>query len=182
MTTAEKPEAATTAEAPEYSVIGTRPVRPDGVDKVTGRAIYGADVRLPGMLYGRVKRSPHAHAIIKRLDVSKALALPGVQAVITHEDFPEPAEPIMQTIRGPQPTAWDTERQMARRKVLFKGHPVAAVCASDVHTAEDALDLIEVEYEVLPAVVSLDGALLPGAPILHDDGAADAVDGLFELV
>jgi CO/xanthine dehydrogenase Mo-binding subunit len=160
-------------------VIGTRPVRPDGVDKVTGRAIYGADVRLPGMLYGRVKRSPHAHAIIKRIDASKALALPGVHAVITHEDFPEPAEPIMQTIRGPQPSKWDTERLMARRKVLFKGHPVAAICAADPHLAEDALELIEVEYEVLPAVVSLDDALSPGAPILHDDGLAELVDGLF---
>ena len=99
----------TTAEQ-TFSVIGTNPVRPDGIDKVTGRAVYGADVRLQNMLHGRVKRSPHAHAIIKSVDVSKALALPGVHAVITHEDFPEPAEPIMQTIRGPQPTAWDSER------------------------------------------------------------------------
>ncbi len=99
-----------------FSVIGTSPVRPDGVDKVTGRAVYGADVRLQNMLTGRVKRSPHAHAIIKSIDVSKALALPGVHAVITHEDLPEPAQQVMQTIRGPQPTAWDSERIMARRK------------------------------------------------------------------
>jgi xanthine dehydrogenase molybdenum-binding subunit len=165
-----------------FSVIGTNPVRPDGVDKVTGRAVYGADVRLQGMLIGRVKRSPHAHAIIKRIDVSKALALPGVHAVITHEDFPEPTEPVMQTIRGPQPAGWDSERLMARRKVLLKGHPVAAVCATDHHTAEDAVELIEVEYEVLPAVVTLDDALAPGAPILHDDGFSDLVDGLFEPI
>ena len=171
----------TTAER-TFSVIGTNPVRPDGVDKVTGRAVYGADVRLQGMLYGRVKRSPHAHAIIKNIDVSKALALPGVHAVITHEDFPEPSEQVMQTIRGPQPAAWDSERLMARRKVLLKGHPVAAVCATDHHIAEDAVELIEVEYEILPAVVTLDDALAPGSPILHDDGLSDLVDGLFEPV
>jgi CO/xanthine dehydrogenase Mo-binding subunit len=165
-----------------YSVIGTNPVRPDGVDKVTGRAVYGADVRPQGMLIGRVKRSPHAHAIIKSIDVSKALALPGVHAVITHDDFPEPDEPVMQTIRGPQPTAWDSERIMARRKVLLKGHPIAAVCAIDHHIAEDAVELIEVEYEVLHAVVTIDDALAPNAPILHDDGLSDLVDGLFELV
>lgn len=165
-----------------YSVIGTNPVRPDGVDKVTGRAVYGSDVRLPDMLIGRVKRSPHAHAIIKSIDVSKALALPGVHAVITHDDFPEPAEPVMQTIRGPQPAAWDSERIMARRKVLLKGHPIAAVCATDHHIAEDAVELIEVEYEVLPAVVTLDDALAPNSPILHDDGLSDLVDGLFEPV
>lgn len=166
----------------EYRVIGTSPIRPDGVDKVTGRAVFGADVRLSGMLVGRVKRSPHAHAIIRRIDSSKALALPGVHAVITHEDFPEPATPTMQTIRGPMPSKWDVERLMARRKVLFKGHPVAAVCATDAHIAEDAVELIEVEYEVLPAVVTLDDALAPDSPALHDDGLSDLVDGLFEPV
>jgi xanthine dehydrogenase molybdenum-binding subunit len=171
----------TTAEQ-TFSVIGTNPVRPDGVDKVTGRAVYGADVRLPGMLIGRVKRSPHAHAIIKNIDVTRAIALPGVHAVITHDDFPEPAEQIMQTIRGPQPTAWDSERLMARRKVLLKGHPIAAVCATDHHIAEDAVELIEVEYEVLPAVVTIDDALAPDAPILHDDGLSHLVDGLFEPI
>src|SRR5512145_753879 len=72
----------------QYKVIGTRPIRHDGTDKVTGRAQYGADIRLQGMLYGKVKRSPHAHAVIKRIDASKALALPGVKAVVTREDFP----------------------------------------------------------------------------------------------
>ena len=134
------------------------------------------------MLVGRVKRSPHAHAIIRRIDSSKALALPGVHAVITHEDFPEPATPTMQTIRGPMPSKWDVERLMARRKVLFKGHPVAAVCATDMHIAEDAVELIEVEYEVLPAVTNLDDALAPDSPALHDDGLSDLVDGLFEPV
>ncbi|MEX2372739.1 MAG: molybdopterin cofactor-binding domain-containing protein, partial [Dehalococcoidia bacterium] len=175
----------TTVDEPRVDalrVVGTRPVRPDGVEKVTGQAVYGADVRLPGLLHGRVKRSPHAHAIIKRIDVSKALALPGVLAVITHEDFPTPSEPVMETVRGPIPTQWDVERLLARRKVLFRGHPIAAVAARDHHTAEDALDLIEIEYEVLPAVVTIDDALLPEAPILHDDGAAALVPGLFEPV
>ncbi|MEX2032724.1 MAG: xanthine dehydrogenase family protein, partial [Dehalococcoidia bacterium] len=123
--------------------------------------------------------SPHAHAIIKRIDTSKAEALPGVRAVLTFQDFPQPAEPVMETIRGPMPAAWDTERIMARRKVLFRGHPVAAVAATDMHIAEDALDLIEVEYEVLPAVVTLDDALAEGAPILHDDEYVGLVPDLF---
>ncbi|MDA0271389.1 MAG: xanthine dehydrogenase family protein molybdopterin-binding subunit [Chloroflexi bacterium] len=166
----------------EPRVIGTRPIRPDGVDKVTGRATYGADVRLPALLQGRVKRSPHAHAIIKRIDVSRAAALPGVLAVITFDDLPVPSEPVMETVRGPMPTAWDSERILARRKVLFRGHPIAAVAALDHHTAEDALELIDIEYEVLPAVVTIDDALRPDAPILHDDGKADLVPGLFEPV
>ncbi|MSQ29362.1 MAG: xanthine dehydrogenase family protein molybdopterin-binding subunit [Dehalococcoidia bacterium] len=164
------------------AIVGTRPIRPDGADKVVGRAVYGADVRLPGMLVGRVKRSPHAHAIIKRIDVSKALALPGVQAVVTHADFPAPREKIVDSFRGPGPAAWEIERLLARRKVLYRGHPVAAVCATDIHIAEDALDLIEVEYEVLPPVMSLADAQLPGAPILHDDGFANEIPGLFDLI
>src|SRR3989304_8042308 len=74
----------------EYRVIGTRPIRPDGTDKVTGRAQYGADIHLTGMLYARIKRSPHAHAIIKKIDASRALALPGVKGVMTAADFPPP--------------------------------------------------------------------------------------------
>ncbi|MDO9446057.1 MAG: xanthine dehydrogenase family protein molybdopterin-binding subunit, partial [Dehalococcoidia bacterium] len=163
----------------EPRVIGTRPIRPDGVDKVTGRATYGADVRLPGLLQGRVKRSPHAHAIIKRIDISRALALPGVMAVVTFDDLPAPHEQVMETVRGPMPTAWDSERILARRKVLFRGHPIAAVAALDHHTAEDALELIDIEYEVLPAVVTIDDALRPDSPILHDDGKEALVPGLF---
>ncbi|GMU41779.1 MAG: carbon-monoxide dehydrogenase large subunit [Chloroflexota bacterium] len=170
----------TTVEQPR--VIGTRPIRPDGVDKVTGRATYGADVRLPGLLQGRVKRSPHAHAIIKRIDLSRALALPGVLAAVTFDDLPVPHEQVMETVRGPLPTAWDSERVLARRKVLFRGHPIAAIAALDHHIAEDALELIDVEYEVLPAVVTIDDALRPDAPILHDDGKAALVPGLFEPV
>ncbi|MCA9856654.1 MAG: xanthine dehydrogenase family protein molybdopterin-binding subunit [Dehalococcoidia bacterium] len=171
----------TTVEKP-WKVVGTRPVRPDGVDKVTGRAVYGADVRMANQVYGRVKRSPHAHARIKSIDVSKALALPGVLAVITHEDLPKVPNPVMPTIRGPIPSQWDQDRILARYKVLFRGHPIAAVAATDHHTAEDALDLIEVEYEVLPAVTSIGDALLPNAPLLHEDGLDDLVEDLFPEV
>ena len=163
----------------ENPSVGTNTVRPDGVDKVTGRAIYGADVRLPNMTYGRVKRSPHAHALIKSIDITKALALPGVLSIVTSEDFPSPVEAILQTIRGPMPAQWDIERLMARRKVLFRGHPVAAVSATDAHIAEDAVELIEVEYEVLPPVVTIEDALSPNAPILHDDGMDEVVEDLF---
>tara|TARA_B100000700_G_scaffold309849_2_gene389584 strand:+ start:5633 stop:7915 length:2283 start_codon:yes stop_codon:yes gene_type:complete len=163
----------------ENPSVGTNTVRPDGVDKVTGRAIYGADVRLPNMTYGRVKRSPHAHALIKSIDITKALALPGVLSIVTSEDFPPPVEAILQTIRGPMPAQWDIERLMARRKVLFKGHPVAAVSATDAHIAEDAVELIEVEYDVLPPVVTIEDALSPSAPILHDDGMDEVVEDLF---
>ena len=154
----------------EYRVIGTRPIRHDGADKVTGRAQYGADIRLPGMLYGKVKRSPHAHAIIKRIDASKALQLPGVRAVFTRADFPAMptgAGEMAEGVLTPLPHLLD--RLMAGKKVLFRGHPVAAVCAVDAHTAEDALDLIEVEYEVLPAVFDAREAMLDVAPVLHED-------------
>ena len=163
----------------ENPSVGTNTVRPDGVDKVTGRAIYGADVRLPNMTYGRVKRSPHAHALIRSIDITKALALPGVLSIVTSEDFPSPVEAILQTIRGPMPAQWDIERLMARRKVLFRGHPVAAVSATDAHIAEDAVELIEVEYDVLPPVVTIEDALSPSAPILHDDGMDEVVEDLF---
>ncbi|MSQ35689.1 MAG: hypothetical protein EXR63_00890 [Dehalococcoidia bacterium] len=156
--------------AKPFKTIGTRPVRHDGVDKVTGRAVYGADVRPSGVLYGRVKRSPHAHAIVKRIDVSKALALPGVRAVITHADLPDPGDLVVyQYPAGPTPMWRIHAHHLADKKVLFPGHAIAAVCATDLHIAEDALELIEVEYELLPAVVNVRDAMLDSAPILHDD-------------
>jgi CO/xanthine dehydrogenase Mo-binding subunit len=157
--------------ASKYRVVGTRPIRPDGVEKVTGRAEYGADVRLPGMLFGRVKRSPLAHALIKRIDFSKALALRGVRAVVTHDDFPDLPDVAIATGEGPAPAPLrrQAEAILAGRKVLYVGHPVAAVCATDPHIAEDALDLIEVEYEPLPFVQDVREAMAPGAPVLHDD-------------
>jgi xanthine dehydrogenase molybdenum-binding subunit len=152
----------------EYRVIGTRPVRPDGADKVTGRAQYGADVHLTGMLFGRVKRSPHAHAIVKRIDTSKAEALPGVKAVITAKDFP--MDPVANTnvIEGLTNLRAAQENLLATGKVLYVGHPVVAVAASDAHIAEDALALIDVEYELLPPVLDVREAMVEGSPVLHD--------------
>ena len=121
----------------QYKVIGTRPIRHDGTDKVTGRAQYGADVHMTGMLFARVKRSPHAHAIIKKIDASKALALPGVKAVITNADFPRPPEGAGATDEGPpQPWRFQVQNFMAEKKALYRGHAVAAVAATDVHIAE----------------------------------------------
>ncbi len=157
-------------EFKEFKVIGTRPIRPDGTDKVTGRAPYGADIHLTGMLHGKVKRSPRAHALIKRIDATKALALEGVKAVITRADFPEIASGATSDEEGTvTPLPFLMDRVMASKKALFRGHAVAAVCATDPHIAEDALDLIEVDYEVLPAVVDVREAMLDVAPILHDD-------------
>lgn len=144
----------------DLKVVGTNPVKHDGLDKVLGRAKFGADAYLPGMLYGKILRSPHAHAIIKSIDTSKAEALPGVKAVITSADFPE----------IPQGTGWgDMSRTtIAREKALFDGHPVAAVAATSEQVAKRACKLIEVEYEVLPHVIDVEEAMAEGAPILHD--------------
>ena len=161
-----------------YKVIGTRPIRHDGTDKVTGRAQYGADIKLSGMLHGRVKRSPHAHANIKSIDTSKALALEGVLDVITFGDFPDPAERIVMTVRGPTPLKRIIGHLMADKKVVYRGQPVAAIAATDPHIAEDALDLIEVEYELLEPVLDVQEAMLETAPLLHDDLYTEEVAGI----
>ncbi len=156
------------AGARQYSVVGTRPVRPDGVEKVTGRARYGADISLPGMLHGRIKRSPHAHARIVRIDTSKAEALDGVRCVVTHNDLPGAGDEIVDLGESVSPYKWILDNTLASEKVLYQGHAVAAVCAADPHTAEDALDLIEVEYELLPPVLNVHDAMAEGAPLLHE--------------
>ena len=158
----------TTAER-KYSVVGTRPPRHDGFDKVTGAARFGADINLPGMLHGKILRSPHAHARIRSIDTSKAEALPGVMAVATAQDFPiVQARPIdYENAQGnPRIIA---ENILADRKVLYKGHAVAAVAATNPHVAEQALDLIEVDYEVLPVVLDLHDALKEDSPLLHEE-------------
>ncbi|MEZ4552822.1 MAG: xanthine dehydrogenase family protein molybdopterin-binding subunit [Dehalococcoidia bacterium] len=152
-----------------YTTIGTRPVRPDGADKVTGRAQYGADISLPGMLFGRVKRSPHAHAHIKKIDVSRALALPGVKAVITNADFPAAEDVIEDLGESATNLKWLLDNILASDKALYQGHAIAAVAATDPHVAEDALQLIEVEYELLPPVMNVRDAMLESAPLLHPD-------------
>jgi len=160
----------------EFRIVGTRPLRPDGVDKVTGRARFGADLYLPNMLIGKVLRSPHPHARIKAIDVSKALALPGVKAVVTAADFNDlpsefiPAGEMMVNFRDM------TRNIMAREKVLYEGHAVAAVAATDEWTAARALGLIAVDYEILPHVLDVAAAMAPDAPLLHDDMYTIGVD------
>ncbi len=153
----------------ELKVIGTRPVRPDGVPKVTGLAQYGADFNLPGMLWGKILRSPHAHARIGSIDTSKAQALPGVKAVITAADLPEQKFEYL----GPERVAvnyWHMTRNiLAREKALYEGHAIAAVAATSKAIAEEALKLIEVDYEVLPHVIDVDEAMQPDAPLLFED-------------
>ena len=154
-----------------YKVIGTRPPRHDGADKVTGRAIYGADFQMNGLLQGFVVRSPHAHARIKRIDTSKAEAYPGVKAVVTAADFPAVPDRIVDLGEGATPLSYVTGNILAAGKVLYRGHAVAAVAALSAHIAEEAAQLIEVEYEVLPCVLTAPAAMAEGAPVLHDGKA-----------
>jgi CO/xanthine dehydrogenase Mo-binding subunit len=150
-------------------VVGTRPIRPDGVDKVTGRANFGADMTMPGMLWGKIKRSPHAHARILSINTERASALPGVRAVITGADFPE-VTPERAFIGAAPANLRDLSRNcIARGKALYEGHAVAAVAAVSPAVAEQALDLIEIEYEVLPHVMDVEAAMAADAPVLHDD-------------
>jgi len=151
---------------PVYTVIGTRPIRPDGVDKVTGRAVYGADVKMPGLLYGKILRSPHAHARIRSIDTRAAQQLPGVRAVITAQDLPALADRRMDIGEAVVNLRYDGNNILARDKVLYFGHAVAAVAADNIHVAEDALRLIQVDYEVLPHVIDGREAMASGAPIL----------------
>ncbi|RVD21781.1 xanthine dehydrogenase family protein molybdopterin-binding subunit [Mesorhizobium sp. M4B.F.Ca.ET.017.02.2.1] len=144
-----------------FSSVGTRPIRPDGVDKVTGRARYGADFNMAGQLVGRVLRSPHAHAVIRKIDTSKAEKLAGVKAVITAKDLPDLTD-------GDAGMYDILDNCMARAKALYDGHAVAAVAAVDARTARQALKLIEVDYEVLPHVTDVDEAMKHGAPLIND--------------
>ncbi len=149
-------------------VVGTRPLRPDGDDKVTGRARFGADYNLPNQLIGKVLRSPHPHARLLSIDASPALALPGVKAVATRDDFPDLPEQF--ALSGELTINFrDVTRQvMAREKVLYEGHPVAAVAAVSEAVALQALALVRVEYEVLPHVIDVVEAMQPDAPLLHE--------------
>ena len=158
----------------EYDVVGTRPIRHDGADKVTGRAKYGADYYPTGLLYAKWLRSPHAHANIRSIDTSKAEALPGVKAIVTGQDLPEtPNEPGVsrKVTLGELSTDLKYLREgiLAREKVWFKGHPVAAVAAVNAHVAEEAAELIEVDYEVLAPVLSAPEGMSEGATIVHED-------------
>jgi CO/xanthine dehydrogenase Mo-binding subunit len=165
--------------------IGQRTIRPDGVDKVTGRAAFAADTTMPGMIWGKVLRSPHPHARIKSINTAKAEALPGVKAVVTARDivdFPIEKGAVM---LGIQDMRWMCRNVMAREKALFPGHPVAAVAATTEAIAAEACKLIEVDYEVLPFAIEIDDALKPDAPILHEfnkfEGKPSNITGKLEV-
>ena len=153
-----------------YDVVGTRPIRHDGTDKVTGRAQYGADYEDAGLLHGHILRSPHAHANIKSIDTSKAEALEGVLAVVTHADFTSDADGMVDMGEGaPTSLKWLRDNVLASDKALYRGHAIAGVAAVNPHIAEEAASLIEVDYEVLPPVITVEDAMADGAIILHDD-------------
>src|SRR3977135_1182821 len=173
-----------TAENPDNKWIGKRTPRPDGADKVPGRAAYAADTNMPGMIWGKVKRSPHPHARIKSIDTSKAEALAGVKAVVTSRDIVD--FPVDKSVMlGIQDMRWMCRNVMARDKALFPGHPVAAVAATSEAMAARACELIEVDYDVLPWSVEIEDALLPDAPILHDfmkfEGKPSNIGGRIEV-
>ncbi|MEM7094649.1 MAG: xanthine dehydrogenase family protein molybdopterin-binding subunit [Actinomycetota bacterium] len=167
MTITDEPQAGN--ETPGYKWVGTRPIRPDGLDKVTGKARFGADLVLPNMIEGAFLRSPHAHARIVSIDTSAAETMPGVQAVITGADFPSPDD------MAPG-DAFQAMKIMARDKVLFEGHPVAAVAATSRAEAMAAAKAIVVEYEVLPHVGTVGEAMADDAPLLHDTLITSGID------
>ena len=153
----------------EFNVVGTRPVRPDGADKVTGKAHYSADINLPGLLHGKVLRSPHAHARIKSLDTSRAEAHPDVKAVITSADIQKPSGRASELAEGAMVNyRFLSNNVIAEGKALYKGHAIAAVAASSAHAAEEALKLIDVEYEVLPPVMDGKEAMKADSPLVHE--------------
>src|SRR5262249_302895 len=153
----------------DYNVVGKRPIRPDGIAKFMGRATYGADIRLPGMLYGKILRSPYAHARIRSIDTRHAEELPGVYATMTAADLAQPSGKLVDLAEGVQHNMrFLSNNIMAADKEVFKGDPDHAVAATSPHLAEEALALIQVEYEELPPVLTAAEAMKPGAPLLHD--------------
>jgi CO/xanthine dehydrogenase Mo-binding subunit len=153
----------------EVKGIGLAIPRPDGPEKVTGKVQYVADLKPRGLLHAKLLRSPHAHARIVRIDTSKARALPGVRAVLTAADIP--------TLKRQAPTR--AHAVLAIDRVVFAGQPVAAVAADEAAIAEEALDLIEIEYDVLPAAVDPLQAMKAGAPPVADAGTeADTSEAL----
>jgi len=168
----------TTVEKPAYSVIGTRPVRPDGVEKVTGKAQYGADIRLSGMIFGRVLRSPHAHARILSIDTSAAEAHPGILAVLTYRDLPAAEDKMEELGESNINVKEASDNVLASDKVLYRGHAIAAVAAASPHVAEEALAKIKVEYEILPAVLDVRDAMREDAPLLNERRFTKSMGGV----
>lgn len=154
----------------DHKVIGKRLPRVDAGERVTGRAAYPADLVRPGMIVGRLKRSPHAHARIVAVDTSPARALKGVLAVLTGADFPEIKPGTIIPFGETGADLWvSAEIVMARGRVTWVGQPVAAVAAVDAHVAAAALDLIDVTYEILPALTTIEAATAPDAPLIHPE-------------
>ena len=147
------------AKAENFSVVGKRVQRVEGFDKVTGDSEYIADIYLPGMLVGKVLRSPYPHARIRHIDTSKAEKLPGVRAVVTAED----------TIKRPWGAFFADQYILSVGKTRYVGEEVAAVAAIDPDIAEEAIDLIEVDWEPLPGVFDAEEAMKNDAPLVHDD-------------
>ena len=150
-----------------FSVVGKSVKRSDTLEKVTGTAVYAGDIILPGMLHGKIKRCEIAHARIKSIDTSKALALKGVKAVLTHENVPRV---LHYGSPHPRSSSVTKDQYILDDRVRYWGEGVAAVAAVTEEIAEEALGLIEVEYEPLPAVFTVEDALKPDAPAIHDNG------------
>ncbi len=161
------------SEKTAYKVIGTRPIRHDGVDKVTGRALYGADVWRNGQLYGAILRSPHAHARIVAIDTSAAAAVPGVKSIATHADLPAIGDKMSDSGEGAVNLRYMSSNVLAMGKVLYWGHAIAAVAATSQTIADQAAALINVTYEVLPPVLDLKTGMAAGTPALHADVFTD---------
>ena len=152
-----------------FKVLSTSPIRHDGLDKVTGRAKFGADVQMAGLLQAKMLRSPHAHAIIRSLDTSAAEALAGVKAVVTARDLPIIERETLDLSQARSTARTMAENDLAYEKVFYKGHAVATVAATNPHIAEAAVELIKVDYEVLPAVLNVLDAMKDDAPLLHEN-------------
>ncbi|MBI1356051.1 MAG: molybdopterin-dependent oxidoreductase [Acidobacteria bacterium] len=152
----------------QFRVLGTRPIRHDGVDKVTGRALYGADIDLSGLIHGAILRSPHAHARIVSIDTSAAEAMEGVLAVVTAADLGDSGDKMIDLGEGEQNLSFLRGNVLASGKALYKGHAVAGVAAASLHVAQEAVKRIRVEWEPLPAVTTTQQAMADGAPVLHD--------------
>ena len=162
------------APVAKLKTVGHATTRIDALERVNGKATYTGDVQLPGMLYGRVLRSPHPHARIRSIDTSKAAAMPGMKAVLTHENCTVVwgAGGVAGGVQYNDPIKKITKqrRYAFNNPVRFVGEPVVAVAATDRHIAEEALQRVVVDYEVLPHVLDAEEALKPGAPQLWPDG------------
>jgi xanthine dehydrogenase molybdenum-binding subunit len=153
----------------DYKVVGTRPVRHDALERVTGTAMYGDDIQLPGQLYAKILRSPHAHARIRSIDASAALAMEGVRAVVTSRDLAQVSGTDVDEEGMPVDLGFQANNCLAGDKALYKGHAVAAVAANTRDIAEEAIAQIHVDYEVLEPVINGQDAMREGAPVLHND-------------